>query len=343
MAKAERLPSGNYRVRVYVGSSMVDGKRVRRYETFTGPDKRDVELQAAQFSAANTGRTDDITFEEALSGYIASKENILSPSTVLGYRRMERNHFKEIKHKRLSRITQKDVQAMINTCAIRLSPKSCQNIHGLFSAVMRMYAPERSFYTKLPQREKKEVFIPSADDIRTIAECLKGNKLELPFMLATQLGLRASEIAGLTKNCVDKKKKTITIKQAMVEGEGGTAIKAPKSYSGYRVLRCNDALLNRVLSSPIGTGGTIGMTAHHISMYWNREIDKIPVTHFGFHKLRHYFASQAMLQGVPLRYLAELMGHTGTQMLEQVYLHTFPSEKEKYSAQMADFFAENIE
>lgn len=340
MAKAERLPSGNYRVRVYVGSDIVDGKRVRQYETFTGHDKRDVELQAARFSASNTGRMDDITFEEALAGYIASKENVLSPSTVLGYQRMARNRFSEIKDKRLSKITQKDVQAMINAYSVRLSPKSCQNIHGLFSAVMHMYAPERSFYTKLPQREKKEVFIPSADDIRTIAEYLKGNRLELPFMLAAQLGLRASEIAGLTKDCVDKKKKTITIKQAMVESENGTAMKSPKSYSGYRVLRCNDALLDMVLNAK--SNPVAGMSARVISSSWAQMIAKIPVPKFSFHKLRHYFASQAMLQGVPLRYIAEMMGHTGTKMLEQVYLHTFPSEKDKYSEKLADFFSENM-
>ena len=337
MAKAERLPSGNYRVRVYVGSDMVDGKRVRQYETFTGANKREVELQAARFSASNTGRVDDITFETALAGYIASKENVLSPSTVLGYRKMERNYFNEIKNKRLSRITQKDVQAMINAHAVHLSPKTCKNVHSLFSAVMHMYAPERSFYTKLPQQEKKEVFIPTEGDIQTIANHLKGHRLELPFMLATQLGLRASEIAGLTKDCVDKKKKTITIKQAMVNGDHGAVMKAPKSYSGYRVLCCNDTLLDRVLNAK--SDHVSEMSSSVISICWTREITNIPVQRFSFHKLRHYFASQAMLQGIPLRYIAEMMGHTGTKMLEEVYLHTFPKEKEKYSAQMADFFA----
>lgn len=60
---------------------------------------------------------------------------------------------------------------------------------------------------------------------------------------------------------------------------------------------------------------------------------KIPVEPFRFHKLRYYFASQAMLQGIPMRYIAEMTGHDGTQMPKAVYLHTFPAEKAKYSAQ----------
>lgn len=53
MPKAERLPSGNYRIRVYVGSEMKDGKRIRHYETFTGPNKKLLELEAARFAASN--------------------------------------------------------------------------------------------------------------------------------------------------------------------------------------------------------------------------------------------------------------------------------------------------
>lgn len=337
MPKAERLPSGNYRIRVYVGSEMKDGKRIRHYETFTGPNKKLLELEAARFAASNKPEGQDITFAEALSGYIASKENILSPSTVSGYRNAAKNYFEDIKNKRILKITQKDVQAMMNKYAENLSPKTCKNIHGLFSAVMKMYAPEKSFYTKLPQKKKQEIHIPSSKDIQVIKENLRGTRLLLPFLLATQLGLRASEIAGLQKSAVNKKENTITISQAMVNSDNGAVMKAPKSYSGYRVLHANDELIKQILDSPYDP--VTGMTSHRISSAWSTKIKTIPVEPFSFHKLRHYFASQAMLQGIPMRYIAEMMGHDGTQMLEEVYLHTFPAEKAKYSAQMADFFA----
>lgn len=340
MAKAERLPSGNYRVRVYVGSSMVDGKRVRRYETFTGSNKRDVELKAAQFSISLTDIETDIKFGDALAGYLESKEHILSPTTLRGYKSAAKNHFEEIKNKPISKITQTDIQAMINKYALTLSPKTCRNIHGLFSAVIQMYAPNRVFHTTLPKKKKQTIHIPSTDDILIIHKYLKGNKMELPFLLATQLGLRASEIAGLQKSAVNASKNTVTISQALVNGDKGAVIKAPKSYKGYRVLSCNSELCNKILSSP--NDPVVGMTSSRISGDWNRAIRKIPVEPFGFHKLRHYFASQAMLQGIPLQYIAEMMGHEGTKMLEQIYLHTFPSEKQRYSVQMANFFSKTL-
>lgn len=103
------------------------------------------------------------------------------PLHCFGYKRMERNYFHEIKNKKLSAISQKAVQGMINGYATNLSPKTIQNIHGLFSAVMRMYAPDRSFYTKLPQKKKTEIHIPSEKDIKIIREFIKGSPLEIPF------------------------------------------------------------------------------------------------------------------------------------------------------------------
>ena len=45
--------------------------------------------------------------------------------------------------------------------------------------------------------------------------------------------------------------------------------------------------------------------------------------------------SQALLQGIPLRYIAERRGHSSTKMLEQIYLHAFPDKKTEYEAKLA--------
>lgn len=63
----------------------------------------------------------------------------------------------------------------------------------------------------------------------------KGTDFELPFLLAVWLGLRTSEIRGLTWDCLDGD--ILTIKQAMVDGEDGPQLKQPKTYSGNRKLK----------------------------------------------------------------------------------------------------------
>ena len=45
----------------------------------------------------------------------------------------------------------------------------------------------------------------------------------------------------------------------------------------------------------------------------------------GFHGLRHFFASQLVMRGVPLLTIAKLLGHSTTQMVERHYGHLSPS------------------
>ncbi len=55
-----------------------------------------------------------------------------------------------------------------------------------------------------------------------------------------------------------------------------------------------------------------------------------------FHALRHHFASKCLLFGMPQKYIASLMGHSDTQMIEKVYQHVFPSAMEEYAKKLRD-------
>jgi site-specific recombinase XerD len=45
----------------------------------------------------------------------------------------------------------------------------------------------------------------------------------------------------------------------------------------------------------------------------------------GFHGLRHSYASHLVKSGVPMRYVAEALGHSSTAMTEKHYAHLAPS------------------
>ena len=50
---------------------------------------------------------ENITFAEALEDYICSKDRLLSPSTVRGYRTMQRSSFDRINDLQISELTEK--------------------------------------------------------------------------------------------------------------------------------------------------------------------------------------------------------------------------------------------
>ena len=80
--KATKLPSGNYRVRIFVKTA--SGKQIRK--SFTGPGKKEVEREAQRYlldhKEAMTSEITDRTFKDAEDAFLLAREAVLSPATV---------------------------------------------------------------------------------------------------------------------------------------------------------------------------------------------------------------------------------------------------------------------
>ena len=195
--KAVKLPSGSWYVNVMVG-----GKRL----SITAPTKRGAEKEAAAIkSGAKAAQfSQSLSVTQALDRYIDSKSAVLSPATIAGYRRIQKNLLEPIAGYPLSNLTQEQVQRWVNQLTKQgKKPKTVSNAHGLLSAVIGAYRPEMVLRTTLPQKVKTEISIPTEAELSAIFDTAKGTKYELPIMLAVWLGLRASEIRGLKWEDID--------------------------------------------------------------------------------------------------------------------------------------------
>ena len=144
----------------------------------------------------------------AIDRYIESKYAVLSPSTVNGYMIVRRNQLQNLMSVRLTDITSELYQRAINRDMLKYSSKSISNAVGLVNAAVKMFAPEiqsKLFVTK-PQKTKASFYIPEEDEIDIIYSRIKQLKPVLikPFLLASQCGLRPSEIAALSGDCICK-------------------------------------------------------------------------------------------------------------------------------------------
>lgn len=332
MATAKKLPSGAWRVQLYTGK---DPNGKRQYKSFTAETKKEAEFLAAQYNQLNIDICrSEMLLSEAVERYIKSKENILSPSTVRGYYVVLNNYLPELMAARLKDITAERVQIAFNDFAKSHSPKTCRNAHGLISAVLKANRPELQLTTTLPQKQKHDIYVPDEQEVREIKAIAKGTDIEIPFLLAVQCGLRASEISGLMLSEIHTD--YITIRQARVDGLDGAALKAPKSVSGYRKIPISPELYKFLIENANGDR-VCDLTACEISSYWG----KFRVRHgldsrLNFHALRHHFASKCLLLGMPQKYTAELMGHSSLDMIEKVYQHTFPSAMEMYAEKLRE-------
>lgn len=326
MATAKKTASGKWRVLVYAGT--VDGKR--HYKSITKPTKREAELAALEFQSARPP-VSNMTLRDAYRQYVRDRAK-LSPSTLREYDRIAEHSDSPLMTRRISDIRPVDLEREIRRLVKIYSPKSVRNRVGLFTAVMREYAPEIAFHPKLPKKKKADVYVPDEDAIVRLYGILKDRDhwLLIPFLLASQCGLRASEVAALTYGAVDRVKKRIHVRAALVYGKGGVYLKEPKSDSGDRIIPVSQNVLDE-----IGEGEPderiVQMYAPWISTAWTRFIRETGEEPFSFHKLRHFFCSRALLAGVPLDYVVYFMGHASKQMVEEVYAHIFPSARERFA------------
>lgn len=328
MAKPKKLPSGKWRTLVYIG--MVDGKR--KYKSFTADTKSGAEYAALLWKQSRPSAS-DLTLRQAYRAYIEDRSEVLSASTIREYERIADSSTSPLMNRRIEDIRLTDVQKEINRLAVGHSPKTVRNRFGLFSAVMGAYRPEVKFAPKLPQRKKTEVYIPDEDVVFRLYGLIQDqNKrwLMLAFLLASQCGLRASEIAALTYSNIDRKKHRIRVCQALVRGSDSQVLKVPKSVSGDRWIPCSADLLE-ILGDGDAAERIVPVTAYQISHEWKRFICRTDEEPFSFHKLRHFFCSRALLAGIPKRYVADYMGHSGEEMVNRVYEHTFPQARDQFA------------
>lgn len=226
MATAKKLPSGSWRVQVYAGK---DASGKLQYRSFTRPTKKEAEYEALQWQLHYKEVSRDstaMTLAEAMSKYIANKDGILSPSTIRGYDIIRREHLKGLMDIRLNRLTPALIQEAINQETKPYtdrhgktktpSPKSVRNVHGLLSAVLAEYCPGLRLNTTLPQKQITEQSILEPEEIAALLHAVEGTEMEIPVLLAVWLCMRSSEITGLTWDCIDFQRGTVTIRQARV-------------------------------------------------------------------------------------------------------------------------------
>lgn len=330
--KAVKLPSGSWYVNVMVG-----GKRL----SITAPTKRDAEKEAAAIkSGAKAAQfSQSLSVTQALDRYIDSKSAVLSPATIAGYRRIQKNLLEPIAGYPLSNLTQEQVQRWVNQLAKQgKKPKTVSNAHGLLSAVIGAYRPEMVLRTTLPQKVKPEISIPTEAELSAIFEKAKGTKYELPIMLAVWMGMRASEIRGLRWE--DIHGEYITVRRAIVEGETGPVEKGTKTFSGTRTIHLPPYLADLIQQQDHSQDHIVTLSGHAMYNGFERICQKAGVSHFRFHDLRHMNASVMLAAGIPNKYAQERIGHATDNMLKTVYQHTIQEEQKKYSEEIDQRFEE---
>ena len=322
MATAKKLPSGNYRVRAFLGKDQT-GKKI--YKSFTGPDSRKVLRQAAEYADQHRTVHDGSLFSSALDAYIRSREAVLSYATIRGYRNIQKvltRDYSAFCAIPVHRISSRDIQSLVNSLvSAGSSPKTVHNYAGLISAVMK----DAGFPVQqaaLPQRVKQEYHIPTFDEVQVLLKAASGTKLEIPIELAIY-GLRRGEICALSVKDLSADN-VIHVHAAIAYDERGkTHVKAPKTYDSDRYVPIAGSLAEKIRAAGIVTD----YEPQALSHAFRRLLAKQDMEHFRFHDLRHFFVSYChTVLKLSDAQIQKLGGWKTNSVMRTVYLQSMEDE-----------------
>ena len=262
------------------------------------------------------------TFEKSAEKYLLIKQNVLSPSTIRGYRVIIRSLSDRFKNTKTLNISQELIQKEVNDYSADHSAKSTANLHGFISAVLGVYYPSLRISTTLPQKSKYEAYTPSEEEIKRILQEVAGTEYETAYRLGCY-GMRRGEICAISSADLDGNLLSITKSKVVTDDNEWVIKPIPKTTGSQRTIYIDDELAARIQKDGYAFERHPNLLNHHL----HRLVKRLGIPPFRFHDMRAYYASMAHSLGIPDAYIMANGGWTSTNILNRVYKRTFEDKQ----------------
>lgn len=261
----------------------------------------------------------------------------LKPSTLRGYETTIRVRLVPFFATRDVRaIGEEDVQLFKAQLLQRVGPKTCNNTLGVLSVLMRK-AVAWGYADVNPTLDVRPARLPPQEfaflDATQAAALLEYMRSRYPqwypiFFMALRTGLRQGELIGLEWGDVDLVTGQVFVRRTFYKGaltvpKGGRGRVVPLTPETVSMLKAHRHLCGPVVfCRPDGSH----TKADSLPDPLERALRAVGLPRVTFHDLRHSFASQLAMAGVPLKAVQEYLGHTDVKMTMR-YAHLAPEAK----------------
>ncbi len=209
-----------------------------------------------------------------------------------------------------------------------------------------------------PRAPRPEIKAWSVDDVRAFLARSSEDRLAALWTLLLTTGLRRAEALGLSWSDVDLDAGRLTVRQSLayvgtqaVLSETKTArsrrlvVLAPVAVAalrGHRATQAEERLA-------VGTGwcdtGLVftnvdgsALKPATVSRRFDELLKVAGVPRITLHGTRHTWATLALLEGIPAKIVAEVLGHSSTQVTLDVYSHVTPGMQADATGRVAGLF-----
>ncbi|GAA0733758.1 tyrosine-type recombinase/integrase [Clostridium oceanicum] len=227
------------------------------------------------------------------------------------------------------------------------------NFYGVLSGALRMAVYPYKFikenpmiYVTMPRydnvkNDKDKLKVISLENFKKIIERFpEGSNFYIPLQIAFSTGMRASEVCGLTWDCVDLKNNTIKVEKIIVYKKREWVFGTPKTQSSYRTILIGNTLTNILKRNKkhqyenklkYGTHYTnsnfvctkengVPITTNSLK-YLSRIVNYELQIPFNFHSLRHTHATMLLESGANIKDIQHRLGHSKLATTMDTYSH----------------------
>lgn len=185
-----------------------------------------------------------------------------------------------------------------------------------------------------PNETNKEIRILDKQDYKKLIEysLSKTDESTIGILLALFSGLRIGEICALKWDDIDFKKKTIfvhsTISRLKSENKIKYALESAKTKASVRIIpipkRFLECLKNayKIRKSDFVISDNESFVIPRTFEYrYKKILCKLDIEIINFHSLRHTFATNCVTNGMDVKSLSEILGHSSINTTMQIYVH----------------------
>ena len=195
----------------------------------------------------------------------------------------------------------------------------------------------------IPRADRHEATFYNADELNTLFEVFKGDRIELIVHIAAYYGLRRCEILGLKWDAVDFQNKTLSVQHKVVSdydenGKMHLYVESRLKTNATRrtlpliphieqmLLEKKQAEANHTETTDFDgficrdhSGNMI--SPDYVTSRFGYMIKKSGLRHLRFHDMRHSCASLLLAHDVPMKEIQEWLGHSSYTVTANLYSH----------------------
>ncbi len=296
----------------------------------------------------------DLTVERFLADWLDAIQYDLAANTHNRYTGLMKTHVTpRIGKLQIAKVTPAHLSQLYQAVRAKgLSAQTALHVHrALHTAlnygvrVSRVLTENVASRIKAPTVERRIGPSISPERVRMVIAAAMGTRLWAPVLLAALTGLRRGELLALKWTFIDLMRGTLYVNEALEHTRAhGVRFKAPKSRSSRRVIplapECVELLqahkaaqdavkaeagatysdMDLVLPNPDGTP----WPPDSFSVQFARIARTAGWQGFRLHDLRHAFATLTLADGVSIREVSDLLGHSSQTLTLSTYAHAMP-------------------